>query len=180
MSKPRLVFDVDGVAANFIQAMIDSCEEYGDDREDLPCCWKHHAYYDQMPKATWDRIKDIGSSFWMGIKPLPGVRRKMIQHGIFPDLYLTSRPIDSAITAQWIFSNLFPTAEVVTVPRAVDKMEHLKEGDVFVDDLPSTVRMAQNNGVTALLMDAPFHRGEQESLEGLTIIKCVSEVAKYL
>jgi hypothetical protein len=179
----RLVFDMDGVIANFVQSYLDKAEEVGGFEDVAPCCWRtvdSYLFLKGKDQDLWRRIQN-DRYFWLGIKPMPGVRKTMITEGIFPDLYLTSRPIPSYISQQWILQELFPHAPVVTVAKAEDKIHHLTPGDVLVDDLPSTVRLAQQMGVTALLMDAPFHRGEPAgSLEGLTTIKCVSEAAQYL
>ncbi|MFN6965226.1 MAG: hypothetical protein ACK4S4_15880 [Pyrinomonadaceae bacterium] len=176
---PRLVFDVDGVIANFVDGMLSLADEMGG-YEDQPCCWKHIDKWDFFPASMW-QIAKTDAQFWLGLRRMPGVRLKMIVNGIFPDMYLTSRPVGSEVTRHWLAENLFPVARVVTVARPEDKLEFLEQGDILVDDLPSTCRSAAEKGVTALLMDAPFHRGvPQAEIEGLTRITCVSEVAKYI
>jgi hypothetical protein len=175
----RLVFDIDGVIANFVDGFLAYADELGG-YEGMPCCWREVKEYNFFPGPLFKQIAN-DTSFWLGLRRMPGVRLKMITEGIFPDLYLTARPIDNLTTMAWLSRNLFPIAKVVTVNSPYDKIRYLEAGDVLVDDHPGTIRAAEAIGVKALLMDAPFHRGEPaESLDGLTVIKCVSEVAPYI
>lgn len=175
----KLVMDIDGVIANFVDGFLARAEDLGG-YEGMPCCWKGVQEYQFFPSELF-RLVGTDESFWLGLRRMPGVRQAMVHGGLFPDMYLTARPIRSEISVRWLNDNLFPVATVVTVNQAEGKLKYLEPGDVFVDDLPSTVRAAQEKGVTALLMQAPFHAGcTEEELEGLTVIYDLSEVSRYL
>lgn len=178
LSKPRFVCDVDGVVANFVQGVIEFAEETGQPLD--VCCWKDVATYLFFTDSIWNSIKN-SSLFWLSLRRMPGVRKTMIVHHIFPDVYLTSRPIDSHVTRQWLRKEMLPTASVVTVNHPHEKIEHLRVGDVFVDDHPSTIQLALENNVTAFLMKAPFHRGvDEKELKGLPTIRCLSEIERFV
>ena len=162
--------------------MIEFADEVGDPIPDT-CCWKDvdtYHFFGGWDNALWKQIAN-DSYFWMNLKRMPRVRHTMITNGIWPDMYLTARPVGSHITGQWIQKEMLPVAGVITVDRPEDKMEHLRPGDVFVDDHPKTVRMAQEMGVKAILMRAPFHRGvDAAELEGLAAISCLSEIVSLI
>lgn len=179
----RAGLDVDGVLANFLQGFIDAGSELG-----IQCClpkdWKKVDRW-MFPcvdhfKAIWDAKCEHSYKFWLNLQPLPAaVKYFNSKNAITPELYITKRPCPSFITRKWLRSVEFPDAEVVTVSDPKNKLEIVQERcDVYVDDLPSTVRQMREAGVNALLYSAPFHKGE--NIEGLPIIKSLSEIRKYV
>lgn len=174
---PKLVFDIDGVIANFSQGVIDYYHDIGEPLD--ICCHQHVKSYQFFPAGFWKDYPGIG--FWLGLKRMPGARRMMLQGNMFPDMYLTARPVSSDTTLSWLKLHGFPLAKVVTVKDADQKIKFLEKGDILIDDLPSTVRAAQAKGVMALLLDAPFHRGVPlAELAGLARIEKLSDAADFV
>jgi uncharacterized HAD superfamily protein len=53
-----------------------------------------------------------------------------------PHCYVTSRPVDTAITEQWLDKHGYPARPVITVPLGASKVEAIREAgvEIFVDD----------------------------------------------
>ena len=117
----KLVFDIDGVIANFADGFLARAEDLGG-WEGMPCCWKEIDTYQFFPPELWKWVA-TDPIFWLKLRRMPGSRQAMIFNGIFPDMYLTSRPVRSEVSTQWLRNNLFPEAEVVTVNQAEAKLK---------------------------------------------------------
>jgi len=152
----RIALDVDGVVSNFSQAVINKARELGLSHK-FPNHWQNVECWNLSKQESdfleiWQHIKnDI--NFWMHVPPFK------ITVPFTPVKYVTSRPIESWITAQWLAIHKFPKAEVITVAKPFDKLQHLQDVDIFVDDHWETIRYLRANGVNALLYDAPYQRG---------------------
>jgi hypothetical protein len=167
--------DIDGVLANFPQAVIETAVEMGmADKfparwQDVDCWYIANGNCAETFNQVWKHIKN-DVQFWLKLKPFPyGVPLDFI-----PTRYVTSRPIDSWVTQQWLDVNRFPKAELITVSQPLDKLEHMDGLDMFIDDHWETVRHLRENGVNAVLYKAPYQRGHDCS--GLPIVSHLSEV----
>ena len=73
-----------------------------------------------------------------------------------PVCYVTSRPVDSAVTEAWLDRNGFPAAPVCTVGIHGSKVECLKkyEVDIFIDDKYENFVELNKAGICTYLFDA--------------------------
>lgn len=176
----RVGLDCDGVLANFPQALIEKAAELGyADRfpahwKDIDCWYIANGNCPDTFGLVWPHIKsDI--DFWLKIKPLPFSGPL----DFIPDCYITSRPVPSWVTEQWLALFHFPKAPVITVTDPKDKLVHALERklDLFVDDHYETIEYMREHGVEAVLYSAPYQRGH--AVDHLPTIKHLSEIATY-
>lgn len=174
----RVGYDVDGVLGCFSTATIQRAKKMGLGKHFPDTCeqvssWDMSDEFSQVMKEAW-----LDEEFWLGIPPLKG----SLPLPIAPYVYITSRQISGLITKQWLDNNGFPEAPVITVKTPSEKLEHCKSLnlDVFVDDLYSTVRLLRDNGVNALLYDAPYQVGHLAECEGLPKIYSLEEIKNYV
>lgn len=142
---PKIGLDIDETICNFVSAY---CKRY-----DLPIphCWNFDPL---MP----ERMKELRNDkhFWLNLEPLINLADLPFE----PAAYITSRPIDNAITQEWLWRYQFPVAPVITVSSGNDKIEHCKqlELDYFVDDNFSTFAEMNKSGICCFLMDAKHNQ----------------------
>lgn len=181
----RIVFDIDGVLADFPKAFIEAAQRLGYGEHFPDCATKVSTYNicasgdREVFSKVWKQVLE-DDKFWLSIPAFPGAAYELYKHGIRPDLYLTSRPVGSLTSAYWLKLNNFPEATVITVKDAKDKINYLEEGDIFVDDLVSTVRQVKNSGkgVHALLWKAPYQ--VSEDTRDLTVIDSFAELRQII
>jgi hypothetical protein len=171
--------DVDGVLANFGQAIINKAWELGWGC-DFP---ENHTKIDRWMFSgrfmdVWTLIEH-DENFWLGIPPFEEARRDLWEIEP-PAFYITKRPVASEVTSQWLKNNLFPIAPVITVADATHKLQYLlaHNVDAFIDDLPSTIREVRADGVNGILYAAPFQISE--NIEGLPIIHSLKELPEVV
>lgn len=124
-----LALDLDGVFANFEQAVLDETGlVYGDD-----------------PKAAWQKIDKI-PCFFRKLQPLEGAWNfyREISHRVRKDVevvFLTARPLMTGelVTCVedkqwWVHKHLSPDALVYASDGWRDKLNALSPGDVLLDD----------------------------------------------
>lgn len=154
IKRKRVILDVDGICANFIKGMFEYAGEQGlmdqirFKSESEVDCWEF------FENGIWEKVKR-SKSFWM---ELP----KMFDTPLdfTPRMYLTARPIDTYITAQWLKNNVFPASEIRTVGNYADKlmvMEHFPHCTLIDDHYP-TVKSIVDEGLSAVLFTSPSHR----------------------
>lgn len=168
--------DIDGVLCNFPQGVIERAKTVNLSEHFPPCCHDVMSWdfgtdkFSAVMKDAW-----LSVEFWLKLKPLA----YSLPLSFTPDCYITSRPVENWVTEQWLDLWKFPKADVITVKNPLDKLEVIKERklDLFVDDYIETVRHLRENGVNALLFEAPYQRGHEHA--DLPKIKCLSEVENY-
>lgn len=94
--------------------------------------------------------------FWMNIKPLINPKDLNFE----PHCYITSRPIPTEWTEEWLSVNGFPTVPVYTVGVGESKVEIAKKSgiDIFVDDRFDNFVELNRAGICTYLMDALHNR----------------------
>lgn len=149
----RIGLDIDGVIANFAGKVVKEA------RKDI----KYKTFFPKSEKeiTTWG-ISDMftefmekywmDKEFWMDIDVLNKI-------DFCPTKYITARPIDTSITKHWLRKHKFPDVDVVTVRSPKDKLHHLDDVDIFIDDYYETVRFLRTQGICAYLFDAPYQVG---------------------
>jgi len=119
-----------------------------------PTSW----YFDRGLANKFDEMKEAGTldQFYLDLKPL--IKPEDIPFE--PHCYITSRPVDSAVTEQWLAVHGFPARPVFTTAVGASKVDIAKcEGlDIFVDDNFDNFRALNNAGVTCFLMDAKHNQ----------------------
>lgn len=173
----RIGLDIDGVLACFSCGVINRANEIGmkemfPESCELVDCWDMSDHFSLLMKEAW-----LNKQFWLGLPPLQAV-------GFTPICYITSRPIHTTVTEQWLAQHGFPEAEVITVAKPPEKVQHIQERslDIFIDDLYSTVRELRDVGINALLHEAPYQVGHQAECIGLPTIKSLTkeEILKHV
>jgi uncharacterized HAD superfamily protein len=170
MSK-RIALDIDGVLANFSGGVVDKAKELGIEFIDCPSKvthWDMHPNFSKVMKNYWG-----DPEFWLNLQPLRSGNLPFVPH-----VYITSRPIDTEITRQWLIKHGFPSAPVITVKHPKEKLQHIENMgiDILIDDLHHTVREVIESGRTAFLYKAPYQRGHEEECKGLPTIETLEEI----
>jgi hypothetical protein len=157
---PRYGIDIDGVLANFIEAVILYAKGLNLS-DQFPATWREWFDYDgPNPEAFKQVYKQVTGLpyFWLNLKTLPNALADIMTLPR-PTVYLTARPINNTITRQWLAAQGFPDAEVVTVARSQDKVHVAKKYNLkyFIDDLPSTCVEMQEAGILPILFTQPHN-----------------------
>jgi hypothetical protein len=173
----KVGLDVDGVLACFTCGVLKRAKEMGLEKDFAANCnevnyWDMSDSFSTVMKDAW-----LDPQFWLA---LPNRLDPLLP--FLPHCYITSRPIDTAVTKQWLDSVGFPEAPIITVKNPVDKIQHIKdlELDVFVDDHYVTVTEGRKHGLNMLLWKAPYQVGHQEECCNLPTITTMEEVENYV
>lgn len=173
----KIGLDVDGVLSCFSCGVIKRAHEMGLGDKFAPTC-EQVSYWD-MSDAFSTVMKDawLDPEFWLA---LPNRHEPLLP--FIPTCYITSRPIDTTVTKQWLDKIGFAEAPIITVKSPLDKIEHIKEAelDVFVDDHFGTVTEGLKHGLNMLLWKAPYQVGHQEDCRYLPTISCMEEIFNYV
>lgn len=149
MPRPRIGLDIDEVIANWIDPWMKLW-----DIKDVPHTW----FFDGKVGERFERMRKEGilEDFFLSLEP--SVNPKEIPFE--PWCYVTSRPISSEITTQWLRNNNFPIRPVYTVGHGESKVKVIKEAgcDIFVDDRYDNFEELNRNGICCYLLDAPHNR----------------------
>lgn len=174
---PKIGYDIDGVLANFIGAIIKEAKKMGLG-DLLPGHYEEWTTYDsQNPDAfqkVFREIKDH-NPFWLHhIHPHDDAYIHTDVH-----CYITARDAPSTLTKGWLEANKFPEAPVESVGHGNPKVSTADEKnlDLFVDDKASTVQALNAAGIPALLRDRPHNR--DAGMEDVRI-RSLYQVQKYL
>jgi len=178
VDNPNVGYDIDGVLANFIKAMMDKARELGY-RDDIPDHWMQWDQYrptdSEAYQEAWASI-EWNHTWWLtAIEPFDDAK-------IFTDVraYITARSVPSQLSERWLFKHDFPRADVHSVGHGNPKagIADKTDLDLFVDDKPSTVKALNLGGIPCLLMDRP-HNWTATELDDVRI-RCLSQVLDYL
>lgn len=146
LSTPRIGLDIDEVIADWVKH------------------WQQYHDIEVTPEF-WNFDKDIGKkfqtikhdkNFWLSIPPKINPKSLPFE----PTCYITSRPIPTEWSEQWIQESGFPTMPVYTVGLNQSKVDVAKRLnlDVFVDDRYENFVELNQAGICCYLMDAAHNR----------------------
>lgn len=168
ITQPKIGLDIDEVIADFVGGWIKSPYSKINER---PSNWAFE--YGLGDKFEQMRSNGVLNYFYLNLKP----KINPLDLPFEPVCYITSRPVCSDITRQWLFENGFPTRPVITVPYGQSKVNAAKENgvEIYVDDSYSNFVDLNNNGVCCFLMDAPHN---QKYNVGFKRIKDLKELVK--
>lgn len=101
------------------------------------------------------RSKGILDKFYLNLEPK--IRGSEIPFE--PVCYITSRPVATEITVEWLEKHGFPARPVYTVGMGESKIAVAKKAHVefFVDDRYENFREFNENGICCYLFDAPHN-----------------------
>lgn len=148
LSAPNIGLDIDEVLADWVGAWVKL------HNIKMPTSW----FFDRDILAKFDVLKKAKKldKFYLSLKP------KISPNDIpfEPHCYVTSRPVATAITEQWLDEHGFPARPVLTVPLGASKVEIIKKAgvEVFVDDRFDNFKELNKAGITTYLFDAPHNQ----------------------
>ena len=148
LQAPKIGLDIDEVL----------CDWVGDWTElrglEKPTSW----YFDRGLTNKFEEMKQKGEleDFYLSLKPL--IEPKDIPFE--PHCYITSRPVDTKVTENWLAKHGFPARPVFTTDVGMSKVDIAKEQsvDIFVDDGFHNFKALNNAGICCFLMDAPHNQ----------------------
>lgn len=146
--KPKIGLDIDEVICNWVGAWT---KYYN---IPTPTSW----FFDSNILNRFKQMKDknILDAFYLDLQPLC----KPEDIPFEPHCYVTSRPVDSKITEEWLLKHGFPQRPVITVPPGESKIDILKKEniDIFVDDRYENYDEINKAGICCFLFDAPHNK----------------------
>lgn len=148
MHIPRIGLDIDEVIADWVNPWIKKFNLKN------PTSW----YFDRHILKRFDDMKTDGSldEFYLNLEP----KIYGCELPFEPVCYITSRPVSTEITHQWLEKNGFPARPVHTVGIGQSKIEAAKNErvEVFVDDRYENFREFNENNICCYLFDAPHNK----------------------
>lgn len=171
--------DIDGVEANWIQAVIDRAYESGAPHG-LPRKAEDVTYWIPTThkgiRGVLDNEPDWADFLLNKVQPLYPASEMVVR----PRLYVTHRSADfKDVTKKWLRMHGRPNVPVVPVPGLKSKFDVLKEHNIelFVDDNAEVFEDLNSKGIKCLLMNQGWN---QDVDAGKLRIHHISEVANFI
>lgn len=141
---PKIGLDIDDVIADFCGGFT---EKYG---FNTPKFWN----FSYKTREILNNKEEI-EQFYLDLKPKINPDDMLFE----PTCYITSRPIQTQITQQWIENNGFPCVPIYTVDMNHSKVEVAKKAgiDCFVDDKFDNFVELNNAGINTYLLTMPHN-----------------------
>lgn len=160
---PKIGLDIDEVLADWVTSWV---KYY---KLQKPTSW----YFDRhiMQRFEEMRIKGVLDKFYLNLEPKIHGSEVPFE----PVCYITSRPVSSEITIEWLEKHGFPARPVHTVGMGESKIAVAKKAgvEIFVDDRYENFRDFNENGICCYLFDAPHN---QRYNVGFKRIKSLNEL----
>lgn len=179
MKRINFASDIDGVEANWIQAVIDRAYEKGAPHG-LPKTAAEVTYWIPTThkgiRNVLDTEPDWGDFLLNKVQPLYPASQMIVK----PRLWVTHRPAEfKEITQLWLRKHGRPDVPVIPVPDLKSKFDVLKEHNIelFVDDNAEVFEDLNSKGIKCLLMNQGWN---QDIDAGNLRIYHVSEVANFI
>lgn len=158
----KIGMDIDGCIASFIDKVLresrgTSYSQHFPLTSEEVKFWNVSHKFSEFMKPYW-----MKEEFWLDIVPQNSL-------DFTPEVYITSRPIATEVTKQWLDRHGFPDAPVVTVSKPLDKIVHAVGLDLFVDDYYITVDSMIKNKINAVLFKQPYQVGHLDEIAHLPI-----------
>jgi hypothetical protein len=171
-----VIYDIDGVLANFTRGFVDTMREI--DHEAPPCDGPHAApawgfeewYWPEVPRnrvkalseLAWKRIHSV-PSFWSGLHPLINSREFMkIRNSERTPVFMTRREprLAWSHTLGWLqkYGIMEPVLVRVRAGEEKHELAQLLGQDTLVDDKPENCLMAAEAGMQVLMMKYPYNQ----------------------
>ena len=143
----KIGLDIDDVLADWVGAWTKKFNV------DMPKSW----FFDRDISSKFDLLKTSGeiSDFYLSLE----AKENPDDLGFEPHCYITSRPVPTSVSEQWLDMNGFPARPVITVPMDSTKVEVAKQSgiDIFVDDRFDNFIELNNNGICCYLYSTPHN-----------------------
>ncbi len=146
----KIGLDIDEVLCDFTAGWANIHE--GIDAR--PNSWYYHREMGEKFKEM--KLNGTLDDFYLSLKPKIDPKDIPFE----PHCYVTSRPIDTTITEQWLKKHKFPEVKVYTVAVGESKVNIMKEAkiDIFVDDRFENFVELNRAGICTYLFDAPHNQ----------------------
>jgi len=148
LNYPKIGLDIDEVCADFLSSW---CEYW---KINVPDSW----FFDRniMSKFKQMEMEGVLDDFYLNLKPLVNPNEMPFE----PHCYVTSRPVKTEISEQWLDKTGFPQRPVYTVEVGHSKVDIIKESgiEIFVDDRFDNFVELNKAGICCYLFDAPHNR----------------------
>jgi hypothetical protein len=139
----KIGLDVDEVLASW---MVAWAKRYN--FKEMPKSWK----FDPLILERFDIMRETGEldEFYLNLDRLIDPSELPFE----PHCYITSRPVETDVTAEWLRRNGFPSKRVYTVPLRTSKVAAAKNArvDIFVDDAYHNFLDLNENGIKTYLL----------------------------
>lgn len=149
LNMPKIGLDIDEVLCNWVGAWRDRFNI-----KNVPTSW----FFDRQIKQRFEQMREEGTldEFYLNLEPLLDPK----ELPFVPHCYITSRPVSTEISMEWLDKHGFPSRPVYTVGLGQTKVDVAKEAgvEIFVDDSWDNFVDFNNNGITCYLYDTPHNR----------------------
>jgi 5'(3')-deoxyribonucleotidase len=149
LSVPKIGLDIDCVLADWVGAWM----KYWDIK-DTPDSW----FFDRDISSKFSAMKEARAlrSFYLSLPRMVDPKDIPFE----PHCYVTSRPVSTGVSEEWLDKNGFPTKPVHTVGLDESKVDVIKNAgvEIFVDDRFENFVELNNAGVCCYLFDAPHNQ----------------------
>lgn len=144
MKAPKIGLDIDDVIADFCGCFI---KKYNFKK---PIFW-NFSYNTKNILSNKEEMEN----FYLNLKPKINPKKLMFE----PTCYITSRPVSTEITKQWIEKNGFPCVPIYTVDVNRSKISVAREAgiEVFIDDKFENFVELNNAGIDTYLLTMPHN-----------------------
>lgn len=146
--KAKIGLDIDEVICDWVGGWQ---KLYG---FDTPTAWS----FDWEMSKKFADMKSSGTlnSFYLSLEP----KIDPCSIPFEPHAYVTSRPVDTEITKEWLRMHGFPLTKVITVPVNTSKVDVIRASgiEIFVDDRYENYLELNQAGICCFLWDAPHNR----------------------
>jgi uncharacterized HAD superfamily protein len=154
----RIGLDIDGVCANFVLGVLSKglsmklIDPYDNPQESDILYWDFGPKYEGVIGEIFSEIMN-DDKFWLSLRPIEIPE-------FDPVAYVSARPIDETITAEWLKRNGFPNSPVYHVEPKGSKVNIVRELslDYFIDDHGKTWSELNEANLNCLLKDTSYNR----------------------
>jgi 5'-nucleotidase len=166
--KPILLFDMDGVMANYYGRFLELWRSIYTDREFIPEGELKTFYLEDSYREEYrEDIRELTTScgFFRGIKPISGsieTLRKILSDGIFEPFICSSPEVEAeeqccfSEKAQWVEDHL---GREWTERLILTKDKTLVYGDFLIDDKPVIKGINHKKAWTRVVFDQSYNKG---------------------
>lgn len=164
----RVVLDVDGIIADCDGGLKRLATDRGIEyTKEIQQFWSWEPVLEDL---FLEVMNDPG--FWMSLDPLVEPDKLTFE----PIAYVTHRPVDASVTAEWLEKYGFPNKPVYSVPGSkVETLQKLQP-DLFIDDKWENFLEATNAGIYTKLMSRTYNEKYHALIPKHRIIHSLDEI----
>lgn len=145
---PRIMIDIDEVICDWVAGWVERFNM------SVPNSW----FFDRDIADRFEEMRKNGELefFYASLKPKISPDEIPFE----PLGYVTSRPVDTAVTEAWLDEHGFPARPVYTVGVDTSKVDVLKKAgcEIYVDDRYENFVEINQAGICCYLMDTPHNQ----------------------